>query len=83
MHEKMTWTDIRETFPDEWVVVTDYELVGRDLTEGVVVFHSKDKRRIHEQSRTLRQPRAVIFTGEHKRGLIGLYVKNLEDSGQT
>lgn len=44
MGQKMTWDEMRKSFPDEWVAVVNS--ISRDETGGVdgeVVFHSNDK----------------------------------------
>ncbi len=78
MSERLTWEQIRQTYPNEWVVVTEFSLSGRDLTEGIVVAHSKDKRDARRLTRNVQEPRAVIFTGEHEKGFLGLHAQDVE-----
>ena len=37
---------IKEQFPDEWVLLGNPETFGAKVLSGIVVFHSKDKREI-------------------------------------
>jgi hypothetical protein len=39
--EKMTWAEMKQAFPDEWLLITDYELGENGLKTGVVLRHSK------------------------------------------
>lgn len=63
----MTWPQICETFPNEWVVVVNYERKGPVEVEGEVVAHAPQKsgfqvspRKIIQQYRKI----ALRYTGE-------------------
>ena len=69
--EKLTWEEIKEQYPDEWVLVVDYE---RDpstvVAAGRVLEHSADKKVIHERLRTLQQDSAIAFTGKPRANIV-------------
>ena len=50
MEQKMTWEEMKKTFPDEWLLITDYEHneMGQ-LRAGIVVRHSKEKQEVFRQ----------------------------------
>lgn len=49
MVEKITWEEMKEKFPDEWLLIIDYELdKSGHLKKGIVRLHSKIKREIYE-----------------------------------
>ena len=80
-NEVLTWTQIKERFPDEWVLVVDYE---RDPTTvvaaGRVIEHSSDKRVIHQRLRDLQQDVAIAFTGRPRANIVmGLTRATLEE----
>lgn len=44
MDKVMSWQEIEETFNGEWVLIEDPEFTGsREIVQGKVVFHSKDR----------------------------------------
>lgn len=43
MGQKMTWEEMKEAFPDEWVAVVNYTSNDVGDVGGEVVGHSKDK----------------------------------------
>lgn len=49
MGQKMTWDEMKAAYPDEWLLVTDYE---RDkfgnVSVGVVERHSKSKKEVYK-----------------------------------
>jgi hypothetical protein len=47
MGQKMTWKEMKQAFPDEWLLITDYEddEMGQ-VKEGVVVRHSRVKKEV-------------------------------------
>ena len=58
---------IKEQFPDEWVLLGNPETFGAKVLSGIVVFHSKDKREIaysHINWREEFQSAITIFTGQ-------------------
>ncbi len=64
MSQKMTWNEIKERYPDEWLLIVDYDLdeSGR-LKSGVVKRHSRNKNEIYRQPLN-DKPAAFRFTGE-------------------
>lgn len=44
MEKRMTWEEMQKAFPDEWILVVDYEFTrGGQIKDGVLVMHSKNK----------------------------------------
>jgi hypothetical protein len=67
MAQKMTWEEMKETFPDEWVALADYEMDGAVDITGTVVAHGPDRKSFHEKVRELLpeyQDMAIRYTGE-------------------
>lgn len=64
MEQKMTWTEMKKQYPDEWLLVVDYEVdkSGR-LVSGVVLRHSKSKDEVYALPAP-RQDMAFRYTGE-------------------
>lgn len=64
MPDKLTWNEIKERYPDEWVVLVDYSLdEDEDITAGVVLAHGRTKREIH-QAMAEPDDAAVLYTGK-------------------
>jgi len=66
MGRKMTWDEMKKAYPDEWLLITDYESdeMGR-LISGVVARHSADDQEVFRLP-ALEQPGAFKYTGECK-----------------
>ena len=66
MNEVLTWAEIEEQFDGEWVLIEDPETTPvLEILWGKVVFHGKDKNKLHQRMRELRPQRsAIIFVGE-------------------
>ena len=48
MSKKLTWEEIRQRYPDEWVVLVDFSVdENQDLEAGVVYGHGPDLRLFH------------------------------------
>lgn len=66
MGQKMTWDELVEAYPDEWVALADYEVNGTVDITGTVIAHGPDKKSFHEEVREL-MPQyhdiAVRYTG--------------------
>ncbi len=64
MGKKMTWNEMKKKFPDEWLLITDFELdkSGR-LIAGVVDRHSKRKAEVYRLP-ALEKPTAFRLTGQ-------------------
>lgn len=44
MGQKMTWDEMKRSFPDEWLLIIDYETdVSGHILSGVVERHSREK----------------------------------------
>jgi hypothetical protein len=64
MNQKMTWQEMKEAFPDEWLLITDYEHdEGGQLKEGIVTRHSKVKKEVFRLP-TVDKACAFKYTGE-------------------
>lgn len=64
---KMTWSQICETYPNEWVVVVNYENNGPVDVDGTIVAHGPDRESFKGQAaKAMKQYGrvAVRFTGE-------------------
>lgn len=67
MPEKMTWEEIKQNFPDEWVAVVDYQRTSAIGVAGTIVTHNSSKKAFHEKVRELMpiyHHIAVRFTGQ-------------------
>lgn len=66
MANKMTWQEMKESFPDEWLLIIDYETddMGYIIT-GVVARHSKNKEEVYKLP-ALNKSCAFRYTGESK-----------------
>lgn len=67
MAEKMTWRQIKKSFPDEWVALTNYELTGPIEVLGKVIAHHSNKKTFYSAVGKIRDqfPNiAVRYTGQ-------------------
>ncbi|MFA4874314.1 MAG: hypothetical protein WC956_05195 [bacterium] len=64
MGQRMTWEEMKKAYPDEWLLITDYE---RDrygnVSVGVVERHSSDKDEVYRLP-ALKKDAAFEYTGE-------------------
>jgi hypothetical protein len=62
----MTWEEIRQQYPDEWVLIEFTELDAElKVVKGEVIAHSPHKEEIYKQLPDLENERiAIEFTGE-------------------
>lgn len=64
MGQKMTWEEMKTAYPDEWLLVTDYE---RDqfgnISLGVVERHSREKGEVYRLP-AIDKDCAFEYTGE-------------------
>ncbi|MBI4860484.1 MAG: hypothetical protein HY815_09505 [Candidatus Riflebacteria bacterium] len=83
--EKLPWEEIKQKYPDEWVVLVDYELDGDIPTNGVVRDHGSVKKELYQRLRLINEEWFVIYTGRMRRGLVmgGLYAVDLEDADRA
>ncbi len=64
MPKKMTWDEMKKTYPDEWLLVTDYKMDEYgNVIEGVVERHSKDKNKVYRLP-IIDKDCAFEYTGE-------------------
>jgi hypothetical protein len=64
MKKKMIWSDMKTKFPDEWLLITDFDLdKSGHLIAGVVERHSIKKNEVY-QLPALNKPTAFRYTGE-------------------
>lgn len=78
MAEKLPWNEIKRRYPDEWVVLTEYDTAGDEFARGVVAGHSRKRTDLIALCKTV-SPFALVYTGEISEGLIGVHADNLED----
>lgn len=63
----MTWNQICQSYPDEWVVVVNYERKGPVEVDGTVFVHGPDRTQFKDQIVAAMQKHgqaAVRYTGE-------------------
>lgn len=64
MREKLTWDEMKKRYPNEWLLIVDFETdESGHLLSGVVVKHSKLKKDVYKKP-ALSQPTAFRYTGE-------------------
>jgi hypothetical protein len=64
MGKKMTWREMETNFPDEWLLITDFDLdKSGHLVTGVVERHSRNKQDVY-QLPALNKSTAFRYTGE-------------------
>jgi len=64
MAEKMTWEEMKRLYPNEWLLITDYETDQYgDVASGVVERHSKEKSEVYRLP-TIKKACAFRYTGE-------------------
>ena len=64
MGQKMTWDEMKAAYPDEWLMVKDFETDSSGhLLSGVVARHSRCKDEVYAEP-ALPQPTAFRYTGE-------------------
>lgn len=62
--ERMNWEDMQRKFPDEWLLIIDYELdESGHLLSGIVNRHSKEKHQVYSLP-SLNCPTAFRYTGK-------------------
>ena len=77
MTKKLTWEQMVSAYPDEWLLITDYDLDNsRHLLAGVVRRHSKDKDKVYRLP-SLRGPSAFRYTGESTDRVGPYEIRNL------
>lgn len=62
--QRMTWEEMKAAFPDEWLLITDFETdASGHLLAGIVARHSPDDTEVF-QLPTLGKDCAFKYTGE-------------------
>lgn len=60
----MTWDEMKQVYPDEWLLIVDFEVDEyHRLTSGVVLRHSPSKDVVYAKP-AVAQPTAFRYTGE-------------------
>ncbi|MBI2336691.1 MAG: hypothetical protein HYU97_08025 [Deltaproteobacteria bacterium] len=64
MERIMTWEEIKESFPNEWLRVVDYEIdESGKLKSGKVLYHSPSKHEVYSKPLS-GQSEAFWYTGK-------------------
>jgi len=64
MGKKMTWDEMKNNYPDEWLLIVDYDLdESGHLIKGIVEQHSRSKINIY-QIPLQNKSAAFRYTGE-------------------
>lgn len=64
MGQKMTWEEMKKAFPDEWLLITDFEVDQYGgVAIGVVERHSKEKEEVYKLP-AVNKDVAFEYTGE-------------------
>lgn len=67
MASSMKWSEIQNTYPDEWVAVINFNTDEKGFIEGEVVAHSADKDEFYREAGDLLpvyKTVAMRYTGE-------------------
>jgi hypothetical protein len=66
MGQRMTWEEMKKAYPDEWLLITDYETDACGCVRtGVVEKHSSDKDEVY-QLPAIDKNCAFRYTGESR-----------------
>lgn len=64
MGEKISWEEMKNEYPDEWLLIVDYELDNSGhVISGVVERHSRNKDEVYRLP-SLNKSVALRYTGE-------------------
>lgn len=64
MGQRMTWDEMKKAYPDEWLLITEYESdESGHLVSGIVERHSRDMDEVAKLP-ALHRPTAFRYTGE-------------------
>ena len=62
--KKISWEEMKNEYPDEWLLITDFDLdASGHILAGVVDRHSTQKDLVY-RSPALKKPAAFRYTGE-------------------
>lgn len=63
MRERLSWEEIKEKYPDEWILIEDIEEAENGvITAATVAFHSTDKDAVYDHP-TDSKYFGIMFTG--------------------
>lgn len=69
---RLSWNEIRQRYPDEWVILVDVDPHGpaEPVPGGVVFAHSRNKKELLSSTKDALagKSRAILFTGEVAKG---------------
>ncbi|MGZ8219336.1 hypothetical protein [Methylomagnum sp.] len=61
---KLTWQEMKTQYPEEWLLITDFDLdASGHILAGIVDRHSKQKDTVYRLPK-LNKPTAFRYTGE-------------------
>ena len=65
MHDILSFSDIKEQFVSEWVLIEDPETSDDlNIIKGKILYHSKDRDEVYRKAREIGPTHsAIIFTG--------------------
>jgi len=64
MRKRMTWEDMKKKYPDEWLLIVDFESDNSGhIIAGIVERHSKEKDDVYRLP-ALNRSTAFRYTGE-------------------
>lgn len=65
MCTKITWEEMKKTYPNEWLLITDFELdeTGQHVVAGVIERHSSEMEEVARLP-AIDKPTAFRYTGE-------------------
>ncbi len=76
MGKKITWDTMKKTFPNEWLLITDFDLdQSGHIIAGIVKRHSQNKDDIYRLP-ALNKSTAFRFTGESSFGGLRSHAKS-------
>lgn len=67
MNQKMTWEEVKRTYPDEWVALVDYDSNCESDIEGRVVVHHSQRKTFYTLAKEIfpqYRDMAIRFTGQ-------------------
>lgn len=66
MKEILSFSEIKQRYDAEWVLIADPETnEGFTIKQGVVLWHSKDRDEVYRKARQLKPKHsAIIYTGK-------------------
>lgn len=64
MSERLTWEEITERYPDEWVILTDFDYGQTEsFIVAAVVDHGTDRDAMEQRMACMKIPTGFFFTG--------------------